>query len=73
MFPNCTVVPGSSGPQADPIGPGIGAVVMVSPVNLGVSALLGDKVSPGVIGMQRTVAQGGFPGADGKQKPCTYY
>lgn len=30
-----------------PPGPGIGAVVLVSSVNLGVSAFLGDKLSPG--------------------------
>ena len=32
-----------------PLGPGIGAIVVVSPVILGVSAFLGDQLSPGGI------------------------
>lgn len=40
-----------------PLGPGIGALVVVSAVILGVSVLLGDQVSPGKIGVHRAVAQ----------------
>ena len=43
-----------------PLGSGIGAVVVVSRVSLGESALQVNYFSPGRIGVQRAVAQGEF-------------
>ena len=51
------------GPGWVPLGPGIGAVLVVSTVSLGMSVLLGDKFSLGGIRVQRAVALL-------KRKPC---
>lgn len=51
-----------------PLVPGIGEVVVVSPVILAVSELLGDKLSPGRIQTWSAVAQGELWGADGNWK-----
>ena len=52
------------GPYADPVRPGIGAVVVDSPVSLGVSEFLegGVKQSLGVIGVWTAVAHGPLSG-----------
>jgi hypothetical protein len=50
-------------------GPVIGAVVVVSRVSLGESALQVNYFSPGRIGVQRAVAQGQLPGINGNHKP----
>ena len=50
------------------IWPGIGAVEVVSFIILGVSILLGDKLSLGGMRVQMVVAQGKLPGADGNWK-----
>jgi hypothetical protein len=59
---------GPLGPWQVPLGPGIGAVMVISPVSLGLSAFLGDKFSLGRIRVQRTVVQGHFLGADGNSQ-----
>ena len=46
------------GPGQVPLGPVIGPVLVVSPVSLGVSTLLGDQFSLGGVGVWRAVAQG---------------
>ena len=49
--PGCSVVP--VGPSCVPLGPGIGAVVVVSPVILIVSTFLGDQLFlDGIWGME---------------------
>jgi hypothetical protein len=40
-----------------PLGPGIGVIVLVSPVSLGMSTFLQDKFSLGGIIVQRAVAE----------------
>ena len=50
------------------LGPGIGAVLVVSPVSMGVSAFLGVKLSLGRIKLWRAVAQDQLPGSDSNQK-----
>ena len=54
--------PVSSG--KDPLGPGIGVIVLVSPVILDVSALLGDQLSSAWIRVWIVVAQGHLCGID---------
>lgn len=53
------------GPRQVPLGPVIGPVLVVSPVSLGVSTLLGDQFSLGGVGVWRAVAQGQLQGTDG--------
>jgi hypothetical protein len=50
------------------LGRSLGANVVFLPVLSGVSALLGDQLSPGQIWVWRTVAQGQLQGADRIQK-----
>lgn len=74
FIPDFTEVLGSSVPQGEcPLapseGPVIVALVMVSHVILGVSALQGHYLSSCLIGVQRAVAQGQLPGIVGNQKP----
>jgi hypothetical protein len=57
------------GPWQVPLGPVIEAVVVVSPVGLGVSALLGDKLSPVRIELGRATAYGQLPDMGGNLKP----
>lgn len=55
--PCCTVVPKSLGPRWVPLGPGIGTVVVVSPVSVGVTAVLRDELSPCRIGKWRALSK----------------
>lgn len=57
------------GPWQVPLGPGIETVVVVSPVSLGVSALLGDNLSPVRIELGRAMAYGQLPDMGGNLKP----
>lgn len=57
------------GPWQVPLGPGIETVVVVSPVSLGVSALLGDNLSPVRIELGRATAYGQLPDMGGNLKP----
>jgi hypothetical protein len=48
-----------------PLGPGLGTIVMVSPVVLGMTEVLGDQFSLVRIWLWTSVAQGYLPGTDG--------
>lgn len=53
--PDCMTVPASIGPWVVPVRSGFGEVVVVSPVSLGVSALLAVKLFLGGIGGWRAI------------------
>jgi hypothetical protein len=59
---------GPLGPGQVSLGPGIGTVLVVSPVRLGVSIFLGHKFPLSGIWVWRVMAQGQFPGTDGNRK-----
>ena len=50
------------------LGGSLGTEVVIIPMLSGVSALLGDQLSPGMIWVWRAIAQGQLWGADRKQK-----